>query len=75
MKYKPINCNYYDVLEGYATMRRELNIEYLNDKEELVIEQTRIVDFQTKNKEEFAVLASDKVIRLDRIQKVTPIEK
>ena len=74
MKYKCIDCNHYDVLEAYATMRRELKIEYLNDKDESVMEQTRIKDFRTKNKEEFAILATGTVIRLDRIQTITPIE-
>ena len=75
MKYKCIDCNYYDVLEAYATLRRELKLEYLNDKGELVIEETRIKDFRTKNKEEFAILATGTVVRLDRFEKITPIEK
>ncbi|MEL6923196.1 MAG: hypothetical protein AAFO94_04040 [Bacteroidota bacterium] len=73
MKYKPINCNYYDVLEGYASLRKRLAIQYLDEAGELQTEETRIVNFETKQKEEFAILASGTRVRLDRIQEVTPL--
>jgi Rho-binding antiterminator len=73
--YMPINCNYYDVLEGYATLRQKVKIDYVNDEGEPIVEETLFKDFQTKNKEEFALLASGTVVRLDRITHVTPVRE
>ena len=73
--YKPISCSYYDVLEGYATLRQKVQVEYLNQEEELIREETLFKDFQTKSKEEFAILASGKKIRLDRIINVKPLRE
>lgn len=71
-KYKPIACHFYDELESFAVKRTKLHIIYLEDDEEKEIEDL-IVDFKTKNKEEFMILSSGKQIRLDKIISVEEI--
>lgn len=65
-KYVPVSCQLYDKLEELAVKKVKTKITYLDYYEEKVIEDF-IVDFRTKNKEEFAILSSGLIIRLDKI--------
>jgi len=65
-KYIPIACQLYDKLEELAVKKVKTKITYLDYYEEKVVEDF-IVDFRTKNKEEFAILSSGLIIRLDKI--------
>ena len=62
----PIACQLYDKLEELAVKKVKTKITYLDYYEEKVVEDF-IVDFRTKNKEEFAILSSGLIIRLDKI--------
>ena len=55
-KYIPIACQLYDKLEELAVKKVKTKITYLDYYEEKVVEDF-IVDFRTKNKEEFAYLS------------------
>lgn len=68
--YIPINCSYYDELEALATRKRIVPIIYRKDDGEEATLQTRILDFYTRNKEEFMVLEAGPDIRLDKIVSV-----
>ena len=68
--YQPINCNYYDELEAIAVRRRLVEIQYLDLEGNQQEVNTRIVDFRTANKEEFAILENGLEIRLDRLVQV-----
>jgi Rho-binding antiterminator len=65
-KYIPIACQLYDKLEELAVKKVRTKITYLDYYEEKVVEDF-IVDFRTKNKEEFLILANGIEIRLDKI--------
>ncbi|AXX96391.1 MULTISPECIES: hypothetical protein [Arcobacter] len=65
-KYIPIACQLYDKLEELAVKKVKTKITYLDYYEEKVVEDF-IVDFRTKNKEEFLILANGIEIRLDKI--------
>lgn len=67
MSYTPINCNYYDKLEAYATLKTTLTIVYIEDAKTCKIHNTRIVTLFAKNHEEFLVLDNEQIIRLDKL--------
>lgn len=74
MEYTPIDCNYYDRLEAFATLRKRVRIDYLsNTGIATALENALIVDFQTRNKVEFMILASGQEIRLDYLVAVEGI--
>ncbi|MEL7220778.1 MAG: hypothetical protein AAGJ93_05625 [Bacteroidota bacterium] len=45
-KYIPINCHYYDELEAYATLRKNVAICYYENGTDIQEKMARIVDFR-----------------------------
>jgi len=70
--YKTVNCQFYDKLESLAIKKIKLQIYYMDNENEKIIEDI-IVDFKTKNKEEFLILNNGTQIRLDKILKINEI--
>lgn len=71
--YKCINCNLYDELESYAIRKTELTVSYISeDGREQLKDSFIIVDFETKNKEEFLISDQGHRIRLDRLVEINP---
>lgn len=68
--YQPIDCNFYDILEAYATLRKVLEIVYVEESGTQKTVNTRIIDLFTKNKEEFMVLENGITFRLDYLVSV-----
>ncbi len=68
-KYKTISCHFYDELEAVAVKKVLLKITYFENENEKHIEDI-IVNFKTKNKEEFLILKNRLIIRLDKIIKI-----
>lgn len=66
-KYSPINCDYYDVLTEKAIMKSYCQIQYFTELHEFVTVNAVIKDIFTKSGEEFMLLATGEVIRLDRL--------
>ncbi|MEM9885109.1 MAG: hypothetical protein AAF849_04390 [Bacteroidota bacterium] len=65
--YKAISCDFYDILEASATLKKECIINFFNangEEQQLV---SRIINLFTKDKEEFMELEHRELIRLDRI--------
>lgn len=65
--YVPINCNFHDHLEALATFHKQCQIVYQTADGKIIETLGTIADIYTKNKEEFTVLGSGKIIRLDRL--------
>ena len=65
-KYTPISCAFYDEFEAAAVKRIECTIVYKDEKEEKTI-KAKVLDFKTKDKQEFMVLDNGLKIRLDKI--------
>lgn len=65
--YVPINCNFHDHLEALATLRKQCRIVYQTPDGNIIETRDTIANLYTKNKEEFAVLGSGEIIRLDTI--------
>lgn len=67
--YKAISCKLYDQLETLAIKKIKSTIICMDNENEKSIEDI-IVDFKTKNKEEFLILNNGTQIRLDKIIKI-----
>jgi len=64
--YIPISCAFYDELEAAAVKKINSIIVYEENLEEKSITDL-IIDFKTKDKQEFVLLKSGLKIRLDKI--------
>ena len=64
--YKTVSCQFYDELEALAIKKIKSKIFYMDNENEMYVEDL-IVDFKTKNKEEFLILSYGLQIRLDKI--------
>ena len=71
-KYQTVSCHFYDELEALAVKKVLSKITYLENENEINIEDL-IVDFRTRNKEEFLILKNGTQIRLDKIIKINEI--
>lgn len=65
-KYKPINCDFHELLLAKATLKVVCEIKYALKTKEIIVNSI-IVDVYTKKGEEFMLLKSGKTIRLDHI--------
>lgn len=65
--YVPVACGFYDALEEAATLHEKVEIRYIKEDESKIVIST-IKNFETKDGEEFAILADDMKIRLDYIK-------
>ena len=70
--YKTVSCQFYDELEALAVKKIKSKIIYMDNENEKSIEDI-IVDFRTKNKEEFLILSDGTQIRLDKIIRINEI--
>ena len=71
-KYQTVSCHFYDELETLAVKKVLSKITYSENENEIDIEEL-IVDFRTRNKEEFLILKNGTQIRLDKIIKINEI--
>ena len=55
-KYLPIDCNFYDLIEHFATLKQVVQIEYLDENDKLQSIKTIIVDTQTTKDGEYMLL-------------------
>lgn len=70
--YKPIACHFYDELEALAVKKVKVTLTYINEQQTITLDNVLLIDFQTKNKEEFVILSQGSKIRLDHIQSIKP---
>lgn len=68
--YRPVSCDFHDVLEATATRRTRATIEFRDPDGGLMRVSARIADFTTRGDGEYVVLASGDEIRLDRVVSV-----
>lgn len=66
-KYTPVPCAFYDEFEAAAIKGQICEIVYLENDVEKII-KSKIINLQTKDKEEFVILENNQKIRLDFIQ-------
>lgn len=70
-RYRPISCDFHDILEATATATRRAvaRIEFM-DEAGLQVRSTRIVDLATRVDGEYMLLESGESVRIDRIVSV-----
>lgn len=71
--YQPIDCNYYDRLEAWATLRTVCHILYRDENEQQKEVSAIIEDVYTAIKVEYMRLDNGLVIRLDKLVAVNDI--
>ncbi|MDX1960578.1 MAG: hypothetical protein SFU98_18550 [Leptospiraceae bacterium] len=68
--YEPISCEFYDELEAYSIMKKEVEIFYEDESGNSVSTFGRIKDLFIRDKTEYLVLDTGKEIRLDNLIRV-----
>lgn len=67
IEYRPINCSYYDVLESHATIGDLIEIVLKTKEGNNQSFNDRIINLEARNGEEFVIMESGNVFRLDTI--------
>jgi Rho-binding antiterminator len=67
MSYQPISCNFYDELEALATLRKNCQILYRDEKEQQAVINGIIKDLYIREKAEYLLLDNGTEIRLDQL--------
>jgi len=71
--YKKVSCSFYDEIETYASLRKEVTITYKKQGIEIT-SNSSIKGLKTsKEKEEFLVLPNNTTIRLDHILSINEV--
>lgn len=63
--YEPISCDFYDELEAYSTLKKEVEIFYEDESGNTISTFGRIKDLYAKDKTEYLLLDTGLEIRLD----------
>lgn len=72
-RYRPISCDFHDILEAAATTRRPVTVEFCDLQAAIVQRQARIADLVTRDGGEYLLLDTGDSIRLDRIVSIDGI--
>ena len=70
LPYKPISCEFHDLLESLATTHKRAQIAFRNDAGEIERSDLAIADLHARDGEEFVVFDSGVSVRLDRLLEV-----
>ena len=73
--YRPISCDFHDVLEATATRRASATIDSLTLAGPQAHAYARIADIATRRGGEYLILASGEAIRLDRVVSVDGVRR
>lgn len=65
--YQPISCDYVDIIEHLATIRKEVEVKYLDESGDSVIQNDILVTWENDGKAEFLITKTGSRIRLDHI--------
>ena len=73
-EYRPIDCNFYDYFEAFATQGILCTIFYLDSANRMQSIDDHIKTIAIESKAEFLILNSGLKIRLDKIYKINDLE-
>lgn len=65
--YRPIACDYVDLVEHYATLRKEIEIVYKNKVGEEVVQHDVVLTWENDGQAEYLITLQGTRIRLDHI--------
>ena len=73
--YSPIDCNYYDRLEAWATLKESCTIVWINNDGIKHQVKSKILNFEIRNGAEYLVGEQGLQIRLDQLVSVNNISE
>jgi transcriptional antiterminator Rof (Rho-off) len=68
--YQPINCEFHDAIETYATRRETVDIVVEDPAEDSRSIRTVVCDVYSRNGEEFLLTDAGERIRLDKVKSI-----
>ena len=68
--YQPINCEFHDAIESYATRRESVDIVVEDPAENRRSIRTVVCDVYSRNGEEFLLTDAGERIRLDKVKSI-----
>lgn len=72
-EYSSIDCNHYDRLEAWATLRKNCDIVWINNDGMKHLVKSKILNFEIRNGAEYLVGEQGLQIRLDQLISVNGI--
>ena len=72
--YRPIDCNFYDYFEAFATQGVLCSIYYLDEHSQMQRTEDYIKTLITQSTSEYLILNSSLKIRLDHIYRINGLE-
>lgn len=73
--YVPIDCEFHDVLEAVATLRRVVAIDHLDDEGNRRVVDARIADLFARDGAEYMRLDDGSLIRLDKLVSIDDAQR
>ncbi len=75
--YQPIDCEFHDTLEEACVLKLRVDFQFVDDNGDTQNYSGQLLDFKTKDGEEFVKLQDGKWLRLDKLNhvKISPKEK
>ena len=73
--YNPIDCDFHDVLEAAATLRRNVAIDHLDDEGNRRVVDARIADLFAREGAEYMRLDDGSLIRLDKLVSIDDAQR
>lgn len=73
--YIPIDCEFHDVLEAAATLRRNVAIDYRDDEGNRRVVDARIADLFARDGAEYMRLDDGSLIRLDKLVSIDDAQR
>jgi Rho-binding antiterminator len=68
--YKPISCDFHDLLEAVATTRKSVSLRFLDEQGSLQHRNAGILDVYSRGGAEFVTISTGETVRLDRLVEV-----
>ncbi|MBK8395393.1 MAG: hypothetical protein IPL26_09150 [Leptospiraceae bacterium] len=69
-KYEPISCDFYDELEAFSILKKEVEVFYEDESGNTISSFGIIKDLYSREKVEYLLLDNEKEIRLDLLVRV-----
>ena len=70
LPYKPISCEFHDLLESLATTHKRAQIVFRNKAGQVERREAAIADLHARDGEEFVVFDSGDTLRLDQLLEI-----
>jgi len=65
--YRPISCDFHDILEAAATARKVVHVRFLDEQGSLQHRSASIVDIFSRDGAEYLCISTGETLRLDRL--------